>query len=86
MQLLAQVRSMVEASREAIEQPRKLLAVNDAVLTALRPSATVPDSLTCVQLDELAALITKARGGHAFVWNVNTTLPIFTSPQSTAIQ
>ena len=85
-QFMGQVRSIVEAAKQAIEESRKLLAVNEALLAAIRPAQTAPVTLTDLQLDELAVLISKSRGGHAFVWNAHRPLPIFDSKQSSAIQ
>jgi hypothetical protein len=85
VELMDQVRSIIQASERAIQESRKLLAVNEAVLSALRPAQTSPVPLTEIQLDELAERIAKTRGGHAFVWNAYGPLPIFDSTQSTAI-
>jgi hypothetical protein len=42
-----------------------------------------PVMLTDAELETLAALIAKSRGGHVFVWRAEDPLPIF-DPQPTS--
>jgi hypothetical protein len=80
-----QVRSLVRATEQAIEESRKLMAANDALFGAFH-GTTCPDPLTAAQLENLAQLVAKARGGCAFIWNPSGTLPVFNPAQSAAIQ
>jgi hypothetical protein len=86
-QTLDQVRSLVQASEKAVLESRKLLASNEILLGALLGQPEIdPEPLTAGQLEELAQLVAKARGGHAFLWNPSHALPVFNPTQSAAIQ
>jgi hypothetical protein len=83
-----QVKSLLRASEQAVQESRKLLAANDVLLGALLASRRelCPEPLTMSQLEDLAQRVAKARGGCAFVWNPSKALPIFISPESASIQ
>jgi hypothetical protein len=84
---LRKVRSTVQATERAIEESRKLLAASEILLGQFQRVQNVsPAPLTTDQLEELAELVAKARGGYAFIWNANDVIPAFNSRPSSAIQ
>jgi hypothetical protein len=85
-EMLNQVRELVRVSDQAIEESRKLLAANDILLGTMLRCEISPPPLSHRQLEDLAQMVAKARGGYAFVWNPNDAFPLFNSTASAAIQ
>jgi hypothetical protein len=85
-QALDEVRKLVRATELAIQESRRLIAANDVLFRALPGSGTIRlNPLTTSQLENLALLVAKARGGHAFIWNPSKALPVINPTQSAAI-
>ncbi len=86
-EIVQQVQVLVESGRRAVEESRKLLALNDELLKALLlPRPVAPEPLTSSQLEELARLVANARGGYAFIWNAFGPVPVLDPAPSAAIQ